>query len=111
MTFFVCCVVLRKHQHIFYVATTQAEKMEIVLHFQIQDNNDQSRYNPYPSGYRVCGAIIEWCDTGDVQIGLYPIAFHSALISQAQIGWQHLFIGHWSTGWEELLDSMTTSKG
>ena len=34
-------------------------------------------------------AINEWFDTGDVQSGTYPVAFHPALISQNQIGWQH----------------------
>ena len=50
----------------------------------------------------ICGAITEWFDSGEVQFGSFPHAFHSALISQTQIGWQHLFMGHWSTEWEEL---------
>ena len=95
---FVCCVVHRKHQHIFYVAATQVER-----------NGDHA---PFPNSEQQWPIkICEWFDTGDVQIGSYPIAFHSALISQTQIGWQHLFMGHWSTECEELHDSMTTSKG
>ena len=51
----------------------------------------------------LCKAITEWFDTGKVQLGNYPATFHSVLISQQQIGRQHLFMGHWSTKWEDVI--------
>ena len=57
----------------------------------------------------ICRAITEWFDSGEVQFESFPSAFHSALISQTQIGWQHLFMGHWSTEWEELHVAMSNS--
>ena len=50
----------------------------------------------------LCEAITEWFDTGTVKIANYPATFHPVLISQQQIGWQHLFMGHSSTKLEEL---------
>ena len=45
----------------------------------------------------LCTAITEWFDTCTVTISKYHPKYHSALQSQLQIGWRHIFTGKLST--------------
>ena len=50
----------------------------------------------------LCTAITEWFDTCTVTISKYHPKYHSALQSQLQIGWRHIFTGKLSTEWQHL---------
>ena len=59
----------------------------------------------------LCTVITELFDTNKVLIQNYPPEFHHALISQQQIGWNHIFMGHWSKSWELLHRQYTIKPG
>ena len=58
----------------------------------------------------LCTALTKWFDTGTVQIASYRDSFYDVLKSQQQIGWHHLFMGHWSTKWEGLHTQYASSN-
>ena len=48
-------------------------------------------------------------DNETVQIAIYQDSFHEALIYQQQIGWQHMYVGHWCSKWEMLVHNIYTT--
>jgi hypothetical protein len=47
-------------------------------------------------------AIVEWLETGEVNVSNYPVKYENAILSQERIGWQHFFAGKISQGWLKL---------
>ena len=56
-------------------------------------------------------AITHWFDSGKVNHQLYPEAFKQAIITQSNIGWQHVFMGHISQEWERIQGPAKMKKG
>ena len=65
------------------------------------------------TGYAVmetmASAVTEWLDTGEVGVQLYPQSFRTVLLSQTDIGWQHLFNGKLSNLWFPMYESSRTN--
>ena len=59
-----------------------------------------------------CTALTNWFDSGVVSIEQFHDSYHHdiLLILQQQIGWIHLFMGHWSSKWEALHDIFHPQK-
>ena len=49
-----------------------------------------------------CTALTHWFDNGMVPFEQFQDSHQDVLWSQQQIGWIHLFMGHWSLEWEAL---------
>ena len=50
--------------------------------------------------------VAEWFDTSKVDIQKYDSRYHSAIRSQSDIGWRHIFMGHLSQEWLNLTASL-----
>jgi hypothetical protein len=60
----------------------------------------------------LCTAIAEWLEIGEVNVSNYPIKYTNAILSQEQIGLQHLFAGNISQEWLRLqADSTNKTVG
>ena len=49
-------------------------------------------------------AIASWMEHGEVNVEKFPQKYHQALHSQANIGWNHLFMGRISQEWLQLYE-------
>ena len=58
-----------------------------------------------------CSCVIDWLDTGAVEISKYHIRYHKAIGNQFQIGWHRVNMGKLSQEWVQLQSQYTYSNG
>ena len=59
----------------------------------------------------LCSWITDWLDTGIVAKIRYHPRYHSAINTQQQIGWHHMFMGKLLSKWFRLQPSFNDWKG
>ena len=99
------------HEHIFrcthHTRTKWRRTMIKTIH-----NTFQRLHTKSSRSDTFCTATKEWLDTGVVDLTKYTPTHQDALVlTQARIGWRHIFLGLISQGWEQLQGHTTTRQG